>query len=416
LVEDIYKGYGQYGNNGQGGTQVDLNNPDVVESEIQRAQAVIANRLASGMDTVNQEAYLNKLNASRNEYMKSSNYVSSLADKSAEGYFTNQKGMLESAKASGIAELEKVYADAVNDGRISVREAETQFENAKAEIEQLALQDQEYTRLTAQNRGIQNSQQMIGLIQGDNARKNKLINSSMSERDLRINNIKDRINSVMQKKNLDIVNLNSQYDAGLIQARGQADMIKAEAMQNLALKNWEMSESDKYANKQMETQFNYKIKEMLKSHELDLDTLDVQFQNELKKMGMENSYRMGQIAAQARASAKSAQDDYALKMQRAKASITPGTPEYEVAIGQAKMERDLKIRDIYDTTVATKQAEAVMNNPYLPENYGGVIPEPVDVSYNWGALGNWWTDYDEKKSGRDKQKAAMEAKAKLLNY
>jgi hypothetical protein len=135
-------------------------------------------------------------------------------------------------------------------------------------------------------------------------------------------------------------------------------------------------------------------------------------------MGIQNKYQLGQIAASARASAKSAQDNYQLELQRANAMYKEGTPENELYKNKLKAERDANMTEIYGTAAAKSAAERILGNEYLPENYGGVIPEPIDVSRNWGALGNWFTDYNDNKLKYDKQQAAINAKAEAAkgNY
>src|SRR6185312_1736508 len=120
--------------------------------------------------------------------------IEEMLRKMTESAFSSQDALLQQTRDEELSALQKALNDAVAQGEISVREAERQFEMNKQEIDKRAYQDAELTQLMSQDRGIQNSAQSIGLMQGDQARRQSLLNTNMSDRDMRINDVRDRLN------------------------------------------------------------------------------------------------------------------------------------------------------------------------------------------------------------------------------
>ena len=158
-----------------------------VDQELMRANAIRANRLNKGMDTSNQDAYLNVLNQKRMMHQANAqaskqaqlNAIYGNIRNQAQAQYQTQSAAIEKMRAASLAEVKKAYEDAVTQGDMSVREAQQAFEAQAAEINKQAYLDSERTAVYGNEMGLQNSQQMLGLMAGDNARKNNLINSNI---------------------------------------------------------------------------------------------------------------------------------------------------------------------------------------------------------------------------------------------
>jgi hypothetical protein len=126
------------------------------------------------------------------------------------------------ARDHEILNITKAYDDAVAEGKLSQEEANEQMANAIKEINMNAYRDSQLTNTTAFDRGIQNSQQLLGLQAGDNARANGQRTSVTLERDRRVNQLKDRIANLTKQKDLDLAMANKDYDYNL--AQGMASL------------------------------------------------------------------------------------------------------------------------------------------------------------------------------------------------
>src|SRR5690606_25091963 len=132
------------GNSGVGTPQQmmeDINryttDPVYLQKAIERTNQVIAQRQLANLDTSAQENYLRKLMSVSGGAVNASPYadIEGFLRQYTNSYVQQQKAMLDAAKAAQIAELQKVYENAIAEGEMSVREAEAQFLAQKEEIE-----------------------------------------------------------------------------------------------------------------------------------------------------------------------------------------------------------------------------------------------------------------------------------------
>lgn len=442
-----------YGNSGVGGNmaadiEAYTNDAKYRAEAIARTQGIIANRKNEGMDTNAQNVYLSKLMAADaaagNTNTIQGNYVDprlTAMQESAQGYsdayFNNQLALLNNARQQQIAELEKAYSDAVAEGQISIRDAEAQFERQKQEIEKQTYLDSERTGLAANEAGIQNSQQMLAMMAGDNARANALVNTNVSERDKRINDIKDRIASIQKQKSLDIASTNASYQNELLAARSQADLAYSDKMFNVQLGDYGAERDWGYAQKgealkhqygldTLSKQHEFSLGIMSKEHEYNLETLTKQFEGELKnslaqmeaKFGydvklnsQEHSNRMSQIAASAAAEASNAiniaKQKQKMELDSLSRTYTPGTTEYNIMQSKIKMETDSTISGIFAQSYANAQAGLIEN--FIP-NAGD---RPVNIYEGkrgiTAGLRNWITGIKEEQEQWDRSDAQKRA-------
>lgn len=226
-----------------------------------------------------------------------------MLQQSAQSQFSSQQAMLGQARDAQIAQLEKAYADAVAQGEISVREAQQAFEEGKAEIDKNAYMQAQQTQLMAQDRGIQNSQQLLGHMSADEQSKMSMINQNMTTRDKRVADIKDRIRAVQQKKDLDISSANRDYNYGLAKAKGDIDARMYQAQFQMGLDDYKMNRQENFeTNKmgyqqlldfdKMDKQNTITLGQMAYSHGLDLQKMDKQQVLDLAKMAKEQGYRI----------------------------------------------------------------------------------------------------------------------------
>lgn len=275
----------------------------------------------------------------------------------------SQGAMLGQARDAQILELQKSLEDAVAEGTISIREAEKQFEANKSIIEKQAYNDSERTNLVASDRGISNSAQMVGLMQGDNARKNGLINENMTTRDSRVNDIKDRLNSIKNKTSLDIANANTNYNYGMANAQAQADMAKQQGMLNLNMQDYAMNReqqfsldqaglAQKYGMENMAQQNKYTLGQMGAQHNYDLSKMSKQQVYTLEQMAKQNGYTLSQMSAQQ-------VNDLAKMAQGFGYDMSLQTNSQNFQSGENAMERSFKLQQFQ----AEQQAQA--DNYYL---------------------------------------------------
>lgn len=220
-----------------------------------------------------------------------------------ESSLQSQNAILQQTRDAQLAEIQKALEDAVAEGKISVRDAQAQFEDGKKQIEKQAYQDKESTAVQAEGRGIGNSQQMIGLMQGDNARKNSMINENMSTRDKRINDITDRLNAIKNKSAIDSATANATFGYGSAAAQGNVD---AQMMQNLFQMYQQNMQQDKnnqfqldfggkqnqWQNQQMDKQQKYTLEQFAEKYKIDLKLMDAQQRNQLEQMAKQFGYNI----------------------------------------------------------------------------------------------------------------------------
>lgn len=315
-------------------------------------------------------------------------------------YYDGQLAQLASNRDGQLKELHSVYADAVSEGRGSMRDADSAYEAQKSEIEQQAYLDAEQTALYGNEMGIQNSQQMVGLMAGDNARKNSLINQNMTERDKRVAEINDRLTAIKTKRDLDVANVNSQYDSGRLQAQSQAGQMYTNNMFGLMQDDYSANRNQQNALQQMDYQNKLAIEQMGKQQEFNLQTLAKTFDYDLQKMqaqfGFSSSLQAQQAAASAAAASRSYQQkityeeaQYQKELQRALAGTKEGTPEYELIKATKSQELKDKLQSAAASTMFDYQLGQITTNATN-------VPYPVEPKRNDNAFIRALTGYENK--------------------
>ena len=418
------------GNSGQGSAEdmqrdIQMRQSDLnyVNSQIEHTNNVIRNRQGEGLDISAQLRYLEKLKGNQQQLasqgsqrnpntfspdlsntslggfnpQQSQQEMMRFLQQSAQSQLQQQKAMLDAQLNQQLTMLEKAYNDAIADGKISVRDAQENFQREKAEIEKQAYLDSERTHLYGNEMGIQNSQQMIGLMQGDNARNNELKQTARLSKERRINDISDRLQRVKQNADLDTASLYNQHQAGLMSATGQInsqmyqnmfDMQRDDYMFNrniqgqLDMANVQHQygkdsqqfghqlDLEKMANAynldlgKMKAQTRETLQLMETQHGYDIDKMAIAFQQDLSKMAAQHGYsaslqsqaHRNSMAQQAqRASLRIAEEErqYQVALGRALAELTPGTPEYKITQDRMKRESDARKASIWEEAQAT---------------------------------------------------------------
>lgn len=208
----------------------------------------------------------------------------------------SQKALLESARDKQLAEIQKGLNTAVEEGKISVREAEEQFNTQKTAIEKEAYKDTERTELVAQDRGIQNSAQMLGLMAGDNERKNTMINENVTTRDQRINTITDRLNAIKNNSAIDTQNAHATYGYGLASAQGQIGAQRAQQEFAMQLEDMQAQRDQGFTQDNMQLQHEFDLTKMSKQQQYTLQTMAKQFGYDLSKMSVAQQYQLANMA------------------------------------------------------------------------------------------------------------------------
>lgn len=285
----------------------------------------------------------------------------------SDSYFDNQQAQLEQTRNNTLTNLEKALSQAMHEGKISQREAEKQLEQEQQMINADAYRNSQVIDLSAESRGIGNSQQLLAMQQGDQRHASGMRNEARSQRDERINTIKDRLSQIQNSYNLDVTNVNNQYDTGLQGARAQADMQFFQGMSNMQMEQYknslqmksnltlqeqqhlntlnQMETQQGYTQDNMNMQHNLDLSKMKTAHGYDMKKIDVQFNNQLtamakqygydmKKIGTQNANRLAEIKAQKDAQIQAQNDAYEKERQRVKDAYTKGTPEYQIRVAQ----------------------------------------------------------------------------------
>lgn len=297
-----------------------------------------------------------------------------------DAYVQTQQAGLSTYYAQQIRDLESAYATAISEGQISIRDAESAFNDAVSEINKNAYLASQQTSLYANRNGITNSQQMIGLMQGDASRKAGLINTIMTTRDKRIADIKDRLTALNTQKNLDLVNAKSKYDAGLLNAQGQADLSYAQGMLGLRSDN---------LNAQRGQQFN--LDNMAIQHGYDVDMAKMQFEQQRQ---LQQEQLAGQAALQ-RAAASGASDNELLSTWRA--YNEPDSIEYQVRTSQEDAAR-------YQ---ANNQAQFEADSKFILEHPEAATLAPESTSF-WAKMFGDGGEYEANQATHNQYQAALE--------
>lgn len=319
-------------------------------------------------------------------------------------YVQQQQGMLEAARQNQFTNLQKAYSDAVAQGRMSVRDAEQQFNEQSQSINQTAYQDAERTKLYGQDMGISNSQQMMGLMQGDNTRKNNLINQNMTMRDRRINDIRDRVNAITTQRDLDIANINTQYDAGMQQAMGTA-------MSNMTNNMFNVMQGDYTANRNHQRALELNDIEYEQAKEM----MDVKQRQTLELVEKEHGYAVAKtrLSASLDAQMREAQKNTELEMLYRAYNINPNDPEALYKLRKAQnSETNTATMDkaTYSMLGEMKANEIKNSKPDKPESLGILGP----INQIMGVIKGIHTDYTDPekkqyyKTDWDNYQEAME--------
>lgn len=227
-----------------------------------------------------------------------------LLQQSANSQIQQQDALLKQALDRQLTDLQKSLNDAIAQGELSVREANQQFESAKQQIQQQAYTDSEYTRLVSQQRGISNSQQSLGLIQGDQSRTNSLINQNLTTRDQQINTITNQLNNIRNNTNLDIANANANYNYGLASATAGINANTANqqfqfqsqdyfAQQGQQFNRENLALQNQYDQSNLNLQQRFTLEQFAKQQGYDLEKLSVQQQNQLAILAQSYGYDLG---------------------------------------------------------------------------------------------------------------------------
>lgn len=227
----------------------------------------------------------------------------------ADATYNSQKSQLDATLNQQLTDLQAALEEAVANGEMSIRDAHAAFEENKGSIEQQAYNDSESTKLQAQDRGIQNSQQMLGLQQGDNARTNSLINKNMTERDKRVSDVKDRLNQLKNTSKLQSASATAQHGYGLAGAKGAADAQMYQNQFSMGLEDYKLDRDQQFqldksgmdqANQmQMQQQQQvYALQQLTTQQKYSLEQFAVQYGYDLSKMGVDQAYKLAQMASQ----------------------------------------------------------------------------------------------------------------------
>ena len=273
----------------------------------------------------------------------------------------------------------------------------------------------EKTKVYGQNMGIQNSQQMVGLMQGDEARTQNLNNTNMSTRDKAINDIKTRLNSLKNNMNIDISTANSAYNTGMQEANATANLNASTNLFNF--------QNEDYQN---EVKHNYAIEELYTANELDNKKIELMFQNDIKKMSMANGFdlqkisieqgnAMSRIYAQANAQVKAESDAFAISMQRKAQSLglDPNASPFDIATAEDKKAYQDKVAGIRADLIT--KAEIAMDFPEgadmniyplkpYSNSYMGLGSDDNDTmpSFKTDPVGTIWNYFDNQSTKKRK--------------
>lgn len=348
------------------------------------------------------------------------------AKQQADSQVSSATAQLDAKLASDTAALKQAYEQAVADGNISVRDAEAQFQEQKALLEKQAYQDSQRTGLYGQEMGIQNSQQQIGLMQGDQARNASLVNKNVSERDRRINDVKDRISAITKQKDLDLARVQSEHDSGIIQAKSEANANYSNNMMGVYKDTYNYNNS----LKQLQEQSRLQIEQMNVQHGLDLDTMAKQLENsialEQKKYGLQSALQ-SQAAKQAQQSAiakataemQAEQQAYERDRQRALAKYTDAnSPEFKIWDAQRQAELKDSISKTHAATIYDATAKSVLNDPLLtsatPEKPSGYFFNMIQPTQK--TMDTYDKAVQDKKDAIARKNAFLKDPAGYLGY
>lgn len=294
--------------NDKASTGEQLMRPNAWKDEMyQRAQQQqLFQQMQSQQQQYSPDAIMGRQQSGNDDRMRQ---LEQMLQQGANATYDTQKSQLDATLNQQLTDLQSALEEAVANGEMSIREAHAAFEENKGSIQQQAYQDSESTKLQAQDRGIQNSQQMLGLQQGDNVRRDSMLNKNMTERDRRVADVKDRLNAIKNTSKLQMGSAQAQHGYGLAGARGQADAQMYQNQFNMGLENYKMDREQQFqldksgmdqANQmQMQQQQQvYQLQQLTTQQKYTLEQFAIQNGYDLNKMGTDQVYRLAQMATQ----------------------------------------------------------------------------------------------------------------------
>ena len=364
-------------------------------SEVDRTNNVILDRMAGGQDITSQIAHYKNLTGKEFDTKGAQRMaMERMLQNQSESMYKNQEALLQQQRNQQTTDLNKAYTDALSQSQIATRDAENAFNDNKSAIEKQAYLDSESTKLAASNRGIGNSQQMLGMMASDQSRTNGLINQNMSERDRRIADITDRINAITKQRDLDLANVNNQYNLGLQGARSKADEMRFGKMFDFNSQDYfmgkqqdfemdKMSKQQEYELEQMAQSFGYDMKKMSQEqiyqlarmaqqykNELglqdnaqahDRDMADIQFGNQKALNDQEHKLQVSRMKEQMELENQQKLKEYDLAVTRELAKYKPGTSEYKIRESQLADERKALLTEMAASTQFDAISKSILN-------------------------------------------------------
>jgi hypothetical protein len=143
---------------------------------------------------------------------------------SSDSMFKQQEAGFMKTRDEQINGIKSAFDEAVKTGQMSIDEANQAYDGAVKQLDANLYRDSQLTNLTSFDRGLQNSQQMIALQQGDVNRKNVAQTEYATERTRRVSALNDRIASITKQKDIDVNQANTDFNYNVTGARAQADM------------------------------------------------------------------------------------------------------------------------------------------------------------------------------------------------
>lgn len=356
--------------------------------------------------------------------------LDTLASNGRDAQISSSTAQINATRDQQIADLEKTYQDAVMNGKMSINEAQSAFEDQKKTIEAQAYSDSQATNLAGQNRGIQNSQQMLGLMQGDQAREQSLLNTNMTSRDRQVADINLRLQNLQTNRDLDVTNAvaqagykvtdatgqaNSQYNQNMFNATDQkgnlalgyahdtdmANLNQQFTQSNMATQQGynqqNVATQQQYNKDNMSIQNGYSVKMAYLQDGFDQEKMKQAFTNTLEQMKKQYGYDSKLVSqkatADANAQANSAVDKMAeeeaayqrdLKRTLAKYSVdsngNPNTPEGVLAKKQMDEAHAIDMDTKFRAAVFDGSAKAILDGyegttaPVQPKGYATMSP------------------------------------------
>ncbi len=197
-----------------------------------------------------------------------------------------------------VNDLRNAYEQAVTDGELSMAEAKRDFEKNKGEIEQDHYKNTEFTNLYGNQMGIQNSQQMMGLQQGDQSRASSMNNENRQVKQQRIADVKTRLDGIRNIKLNNITSATSMRDHSVAQATSQANAQYSQQMGQFQSDNFQAERQQGYTQDNMNLNDQHTRGQM--DHGDGITRGQMGYQDEITQgqMGYQDELTKGQMAFQ----------------------------------------------------------------------------------------------------------------------